>query len=59
MTSLIPPHPHACLYSLDLFVNEAFMTALDKNDVPLGQDTDFDWMMHTGVMEMGPDFFYG
>jgi hypothetical protein len=56
---LVPPYPHACLYQLDLFVNDAFLRAVDDTNVILGVDTDFDWMMHTALMHIGNDGFNG
>ena len=50
---LVPPYAHACLYQLDLFVNDAFCKAVNDANVVLGVDTEFDWMMHTAIMEIG------
>ena len=50
---IAPPASHACFFQLDLFVNDAFLKAVDDANVPLGQDTEFDWGMHIGVMQIG------
>ena len=52
-TDLVPPYAHACLYQLDLFVNDAFCKAASDANVILGIDTEFDWMMHTAIMKIG------
>ena len=52
-TDLVPPYAHAYLYQLDLFVNDAFCKAANDADVILGVDTEFDWMMHTAIMQIG------
>ena len=56
---IAPPASHACFLQLDVFVNDAFLKAVDATDVPLGMDTDFDWGIHTGLMEIGMDGFNG
>lgn len=58
-TDLIPPTPHACLYELDIWMNQALIDALVTADIPLGEDTKFDWLMHLACMKMGEDVFYG
>jgi len=50
---IAPPASHACFFRLDVFVNEAFLKALDDSNVPLGQDMEFDWGMHMGMMMIG------
>ncbi|KAF8151619.1 hypothetical protein B0H34DRAFT_801323 [Crassisporium funariophilum] len=52
---LLPPISHSCLYELELLANRRFMLALGTSNVPLGEDTEFDWVMHMGVMELGSD----
>ena len=48
------------LYQLDLFVTNAFRKAVDDANVILGVDTEFDWMMHTAIMQIGSnDSFNG
>jgi len=56
-TDLLPPISHTCLYQLDLLANEAFFKALESSNRALGQDTDFDWMLHMAVMELGDDTY--
>ena len=56
---IAPPASHACFLQLDVFVNEAFLKAVDEANVPLGLDTDFDWGIHAGLMEIGMDGFNG
>lgn len=56
---LIPPSPHACLLELDVWVNKALINTLAAADAPLGEDTEFDWAMHLGIMEIGKDCFAG
>ncbi|KDR69131.1 hypothetical protein GALMADRAFT_215412 [Galerina marginata CBS 339.88] len=57
VTSLIPPYPHACLFEIDIWLNQGLIDALESADVPIGEDTQFDWAMHMGVMKMGDDSF--
>ena len=40
---------------MDIWVNEGFYATLDASDVPLGQDTEFDWMMHSSLLKIGDD----
>lgn len=54
---LIPPTPHACLFEIDLWMNEALINTLATADAPVGEDTEFDWDLHLGVMKMGLDGF--
>jgi len=56
---IAPPASHACFFQLDVFVNEAFLKAVDEADLPLGVDTDFDWGIHAGLMKIGMDEFNG
>jgi len=55
---LIPPTPHACLFEVDLWANEPFLAAVKGSTLaPLGEDTEFDWMMHMAFMQVGDDGF--
>ena len=51
----IPSTTYPCLYSMDIWVNEGFQAALAASDVPLGRDTEFDWMMHSSLLKIGDD----
>ena len=59
INDLIPPYAHGCFYSLDIFINQAFLKALDASNVAQGYDTDFNWMMHMALMEISNDEFNG
>ncbi|KDR72188.1 hypothetical protein GALMADRAFT_229037 [Galerina marginata CBS 339.88] len=54
---LIPPYTHGCLFEIDVWLNQPLIDSLATAEAPLGEDTDFDWMMHMGVMKMGLDTF--
>ncbi|KAF8971331.1 hypothetical protein BDZ97DRAFT_1913826 [Flammula alnicola] len=56
-TDFVPPLPHACLYDIDVWVNQPLIDALATADAPLGVDTEFDWALHLGIMKMGNDGF--
>ncbi|KAF8950867.1 hypothetical protein BDZ97DRAFT_1933246 [Flammula alnicola] len=56
-TDFVPPLPHACLYDIDVWVNQPLIDALATADAPLGMDTEFDWALHLGIMKMGNDGF--
>lgn len=52
-TDLVPPYAHACLYQLNLLVNDAFCKAANDANVILEVDAEFNWMMHTAIMKIG------
>ena len=56
-SDLLPPSSHACLYEIDFWLNDGFRAALAASDVPPGQDTDFDWMLHMALLKIGDDDF--
>ncbi|KAF6743980.1 hypothetical protein DFP72DRAFT_858132 [Ephemerocybe angulata] len=52
-TDLIPPQPNSCVYSMDIYVNKPLIETLKDANVPLGEDTLFDWVMHSGICQFG------
>lgn len=53
---ILPCHPHTCFFKADFYVNKRLMTILDTVnavDIPLGTDTEIDWLMHNGIMQVG------
>lgn len=45
------------MFELDIWVNKVLINTLVAADAPFGKDTEFDWAMHLGIMEIGQDMF--
>lgn len=40
-------------------MNQGLVDSLAHADAPLGEDIEFDWVMHTGIMKIGEESFQG